>query len=100
MLVKWYLKAVVGWPIGKNSWSAYHGWQDALENGANDVEYISKEPDNNELNGQCIGATALKVLDDLGRENDNYIKQSQQSATAVKNETGGRAYPSRQWKQI
>lgn len=54
----------------------YHGRQDALEQGPNDIKHISNEPGDDELDGEGIGAAALEVLDDLGREDDDCKTES------------------------
>lgn len=50
---------------------AYHGGKNTLKNRPQDIEDISQQPDYNELNGKCIGVTALEVLYDLWREDDD-----------------------------
>jgi len=45
-----------------------HGGKHALEDGAEYVGDIAKEPDDNELEGEAVGGGAPKVLDDLGGE--------------------------------
>lgn len=49
----------------------YHGGQDALHNGADNVKDIAEQPYNDKLYRQGIDIAALKVLDDLGREDDD-----------------------------
>ena len=48
-----------------------HGGENALENGAEDVEDIAKEPDDDEQKGETICGGAAEVLDNLGGEDDD-----------------------------
>lgn len=50
---------------------AYHGRENSLHNRPEDVEDISQEPDDDELNRKSIGAASLEVLYDLWREHDD-----------------------------
>lgn len=52
---------------GKND----HGGEDALKDSAKDVEDISEEPDDDELDRQGVGIASLEVLDDLRGEDDD-----------------------------
>lgn len=49
----------------------YHCRQNALHDGANDVEDITQQPYNDELDRESICAAALEVLYDLRREDDD-----------------------------
>lgn len=57
--------------------AAYHGRENSLQNRPENVEDISQEPNDDELNRQSIGAASLEVLYDLRREYDDWIKVSQ-----------------------
>lgn len=48
-----------------------HGGQDALEHGAQYVEDIAEEPDDDEVQGEAVGGAAAEVLDDLRAEDDD-----------------------------
>ena len=48
-----------------------HCRQDILQNGAENVEDVAEEPDDNEVQRQAIGGAAAEVLDDLGGEDDD-----------------------------
>lgn len=48
-----------------------HGGQHALQHGAQNVEDIAEQPDDDKLDGEAFGAAAAEVLDDLGREDDD-----------------------------
>ncbi len=52
----------------------YHGGQNTLHDGADNVEDISEQPNNDELDRQGIDIAALKVLENLGGEDDDYGK--------------------------
>lgn len=56
----------------REQWAAYHGGENSLQNGSEDIEDISQEPSNDELNRKGIGAAALEVLYDLRREDDHW----------------------------
>lgn len=45
-----------------------HGGQNALQDGAEDVEDISSEPDDDEDDRQSFGRAAAEVFNDLGRK--------------------------------
>ena len=45
-----------------------HGRQDALKDAANDIEEVAQAPDDDELYGEGLGATAAEILEDLGGE--------------------------------
>lgn len=49
----------------------YHSWQNTLQDGSEDVEDIAEQPDDDELDRESIGASALEVLDDLRREDND-----------------------------
>ena len=53
----------------------YHCRQNALHDGADNVEDISEQPDNDELDREGICAATLEVLNNLRREDDNYKAQ-------------------------
>lgn len=48
-----------------------HRGEDALEDGAEDVEDITEEPHDDELYRESFGAASLEVLEDLWREDDD-----------------------------
>jgi hypothetical protein len=52
--------------------ATHHGWEHALKDSANNIENISKEPDNDELDGEGIRVATLEVLDNLRGENDHW----------------------------
>jgi len=45
-----------------------HCWEDVLEDGAEDVEDIAEEPDDEEGEGEAVGGGAPEVFDYLGGE--------------------------------
>lgn len=49
----------------------YHSWQNTLQDGSKDVEDIAQQPDDDELDRESIGASALEVLDDLRRKDND-----------------------------
>jgi hypothetical protein len=51
--------------------STNHGGEHALEDGAQNIEDIAEQPDNDELDRQRIRGASLEVLYDLRREYDN-----------------------------
>lgn len=51
---------------------AYHSGKNSLQDRSENVEDISQEPDDDELNRKSVGAASLKVLYDLRREYDNW----------------------------
>jgi hypothetical protein len=53
---------------------SYHSRQNALKNGTQNVEDIAKKPDNDKLNRESIGTAALEVLDNLRREDNDYLR--------------------------
>jgi hypothetical protein len=50
---------------------AYHGGKDSLQDSPEDVEDISQEPSDDELNRKGISAVSLEVLYDLRGEYDD-----------------------------
>jgi hypothetical protein len=60
----------------------YHGGEHTLQDGAEDIEDIAEEPNNDELDREGIGGASLEILYDLRRENDHCEK----SATLVRQE--------------
>lgn len=48
-----------------------HRRQDALEDGAEDVEDIAQQPDDDELDREAVGRVSSEVFYYLGREDDN-----------------------------
>lgn len=55
---------------------AYHGGKNSLQNRSENVEDISQEPDDDELNRKSVGTASLEVLYDLRREYDNWTRVS------------------------
>lgn len=55
---------------------AYHGGKNSLQNCPENVEDISQEPNNDELNRESISAVSLEVLDDLRGEYDDWKRVS------------------------
>ncbi len=51
----------------------YHRRKNALHDGTQDVEDITNQPYNDELNGESICIAALKVLNNLRREDDDCL---------------------------
>ncbi|KAI4141491.1 MAG: hypothetical protein LQ340_007632 [Diploschistes diacapsis] len=47
-----------------------HSGEDALEDGAEDIEDVAGQPDHDEKDGEAFGAGAPEVFDNLGREDD------------------------------
>jgi hypothetical protein len=60
----------------------YHGGEHTLQDGAEDIEDIAEEPNNDELDREGIGGASLEILYDLRRENDHCEK----SVTVVRQE--------------
>lgn len=67
-----------------------------MHDGADDVEDIAQQPHNDELDREGIGAAALKVLDNLRREDDNWQPRVsiiiQQAASMAKKKLIGVGY--------
>jgi hypothetical protein len=55
---------------------AYHCGENSLQYGAEDIEDISQQPHDDELNGEGIGATPLEVLYDLRRKYNDWRRVS------------------------